>query len=157
MGTPYPSAARMPCSERRAGRMALGALVVACAATTAHAAPEKVAPGHPIVGKWAWTRPNGCPESFDYRANGTLGIVSGDEVTENRYTIDRAPGETRFYAMRIRTVKDNGKPDCDGDAKDDTGTENTVYIFINAQRDAHVTCRTEAFDTCFGPLTRQAR
>ena len=125
-------------------------------AATAGGAPAKAAvAAHPIVGKWEWTRPeNACKEVYDFRADGTVRIVSGEEVTDNTYTIARTPDPSRFYRMKLKVTKDNGGKDCGDDDKDNTGQENTVYIYINAERSMHIVCQAAAFDTCVGPLRR---
>ena len=124
-------------------------------AAAAEAAPAKaaIAP-HPIVGKWEWTRSeNACKEVYDFRADGTAHIVSGEEVTDNTYTIDHTPRD-HFYRLKLKVTKDHGGKDCGDHDEDGTGQESTVYIFINAEKTMHVVCTAAAFDTCFGPLKR---
>ena len=134
--------------------IAFAFLVSALVTAAAEAASPKAAP-HPIVGKWEWTRPeNACKEVYDFRSDGTAHIVSGAEVTDNTYTITRTPDESRFYRLKLKVTKDHGGKDCGDRDEDNTGEENTIYIYINPERTMHVICIAAAFDTCYGPLKR---
>jgi hypothetical protein len=43
--------------------------------------------GHPLMGKWQWTRPqNRCTEVYEFRPDGTVPVTSGAEKTENTFT-----------------------------------------------------------------------
>lgn len=49
-------------------------------------------PPGPIVGKWTWTRSaNNCTEVYDYRADGTLHVVSGEEESDSTYRLSARP------------------------------------------------------------------
>ena len=42
---------------------------------------------HPLIGKWQWTRAeNKCTEVYDFKADGTVRVISGEEKTENTYS-----------------------------------------------------------------------
>lgn len=142
----------------RRSPIAAAAVALACCIPLAQAAPAKVPAAHPILGKWSWTRSGtGCPESFEYRSDSTVHVVSGDEITDSTFLIDRVADERRFYQIKLKTVKDNGGTDCNNDEKDNTGEENTVYIFINSERSMQVVCTAATFESCFGPLQRATK
>ena len=113
-------------------------------------------PGHPIVGKWQWTRTeNRCTEFYDYRADGTSVVLSGAERTDNVYTVSADPDSQGFYRLTMRVEKDHGGKDCADDESDSTGSEITSFIRFNAQRTQYLAC----FDgpegrRCFGPLRK---
>jgi hypothetical protein len=55
-------------------------------------------PAGDIVGKWTWTRAdNACTELYDYRPDGTLHVQSGEEKTDNTYSISFSPEDNGFF------------------------------------------------------------
>jgi hypothetical protein len=126
------------------------------AAALALAAPSYAADGVPaIVGKWTWTRSeNACTEIYDYRADGTLYVHSGDEKTDNTYSMESAPDENGFFRMALKIVKDYGGKDCADSEEDDSGQEQVVYVLFHSSKSLHAICRDPNLDNCYGPLHR---
>ena len=139
--------------------MRLFAVFLACTtAVQADAAPSALSRpevGHPLIGKWQWTRSsNKCTEIYDFRPDGTVPVLSGTEKTDNVYTVAANPDANGFYRMTIRITKDHGGKDCADTESDSTGVESTNYLFFNAGRDRYLACYQASFDKCFGPLRR---
>jgi hypothetical protein len=108
-----------------------------------------------IVGKWTWTRAdNACTEVYDYRADGTLEVLSGSERTDNTYSIDSAPDQNGFFRMVLKIVRDYGGKDCADSEEDNTGQEQVVYVLFHSSRALHAVCRDPNLETCYGPLRR---
>ena len=121
--------------------------------STAAWAEESGPPG--IVGKWTWTRTeNACTEVYDYLADGTVHVVSGDEATDNTYAIDATPDRNGFFKMVLKVVKDYGGKDCADSEEDSTGQEQAVYVLFHTSKPLHVVCRDPDLETCYGPLRR---
>src|SRR5262245_37712411 len=93
--------------------------LVCAAAWSADASPTRPTAGHPLVGKWQWTRAvNHCTEVYEYRADGTGLVLSGAERTDNVYTVSADPDSDGFYRVTIRIEKDYGGKDCADDESD---------------------------------------
>ena len=108
-----------------------------------------------IVGKWTWTRTeNACTEVYDYRADGTVHVESGTEITDNTYSIDPTPDRNGFFKMVLKVVKDYGGKDCADSEEDSTGQEQAVYVLFHTSKPLHVVCRDPDLETCYGPLRR---
>ncbi|WP_422044208.1 hypothetical protein [Roseateles sp.] len=133
-------------------------VLVAVLAASALAAPaELVRPpvGHPLVGKWQWTRGvNSCTEVYEYKDDGTAPVVSGAEKTDNVYTVAPNPDSNGFYRMTIRTTKDYGGKDCGDDTSDSTGMESENFLIFNPDRSQYLACYEPKLEKCFGPLRR---
>lgn len=115
-----------------------------------------MAQANPIVGKWQWTRDvNNCTEVYDYREDGHLYVVSGEEVTENRYEISASPDRLGFYVVSGRTVKTNGKKDCsDAATTSEVAKPYTMYVIFHRVEPLHLVCYEPKIEKCFGPLRR---
>ena len=110
---------------------------------------------HPIIGKWRWTRPfNSCTELYEFRADGTLSILSGVKRTENTYEITPAPVRAGFFEMRLHVVKDHGGRDCASTDNDDSGKGYTSYILFEPSQTMFMSCSEPRLEVCFGPLRR---
>ncbi len=110
---------------------------------------------HPLIGKWRWTKPeNKCTEVFDFRADGTAPVVSGDEKTENTYTVSSSADRNGFYQLNMKTIKDLGGKDCGDDSSDTTNQETTHFILFEPQKSMHIVCAEPRIGRCYGPLTR---
>jgi hypothetical protein len=110
---------------------------------------------HPVLGAWQWTDArNGCTEVYDFRADGTVPVVSGDERTDNTYTISETPDAQGFYTLTLFTVKDHGGKDCGGDDTDNTSMENVIYLLFEPRFTEFIICSEPRVDACFGPLRR---
>ena len=135
-------------------------LLLSLGSLPALAAPSAMirpTPGHPLLGKWEWTRDmNKCTEVYEFRADGSAPITSGTEKTDNVYTVAVDPDINSFYRLTLRTTKDFGGKDCADDTSDSTGTEGTNYIRFNPARDQYLSCYEAKLERCFGPLRRVA-
>lgn len=130
-----------------------------CSGAVAGPAERMRNPGeaHPILGQWQWTRSeNACTEVFDYRIDGTVSVVSGDEHTDNTYTIARLPDAQGFYAMHLQILKDHGGKDCADTLSDDTGKENQAYLLFQPGNGMYLSCKEPNLSACYGPLKRIA-
>jgi hypothetical protein len=111
--------------------------------------------GHPLVGKWQWTRPqNKCTEVYDFRADGTAPVTSGAEKTDNTYSVGVDPDQNGFYRLTMKSTKDYGGKDCGDDESDSTGQESTNYILFDPSKTMHIVCADPKMERCFGPLRR---
>ena len=110
---------------------------------------------HPIIGTWTWT-PEGknCKEVYEWRANHTGHVTSGEEVTETRFTVSAKPDRHGFYKFVDEVVKDNRGKDCADSTKDNTGEKVTYYIQIHPSGDQIRICLKPSENSCFGPLMR---
>lgn len=110
-----------------------------------------------LIGKWTWTRPtNSCTEVYEYRADGTLFVVSGDEKSDNTYHLAYEPSLKGFYKITSTIVKDRGGKDCADSETDDTGATDTNFIKFHPSGNQYTVCHEESFEKCFGPLRRIA-
>jgi hypothetical protein len=129
------------------------ALLALAAPAAAQTTPTVVA-GHPLVGTWRFSLPDGsCDETYRFRADGTSLVTSGDEVAESEYQVAAQPSRAGFYEWVDTIVKDNGKMDCAGQITD-VGRKTTNYIRFDGQRQRFIVCRAEDLEQCFGPLQR---
>lgn len=136
-------------------------LLLCCLGTAAEAAPtlrmRNAGEAHPVLGQWQWTRSeNSCTEMFDYKIDGTVTVVSGDEHTDNTYSIARLPDAQGFYAMTLRITKDHGGKDCADTVTDDTGHESQAYLLFEPGNGRYLSCREPNLSACYGPLKRVA-
>jgi hypothetical protein len=112
---------------------------------------------HPIIGRWKWTREDqGCSEVYDYKADGSLIIQSGDERTENIYTIAKTPDDRGFYKVTIKVITDFRGRDCMNNDDDDTGNEASSYIVMNRGKTIYAMCQQPSTERCFGPMLKQS-
>jgi hypothetical protein len=125
---------------------------------SAQAQPRRPSSTHPLLGQWQWTDArNGCTEVYDFRPDGTAPVVSGDERTDNTYTVSEAPESTGFYTLTLFTVKDHGGKDCGNDETDNTSMENVVYLLFEPNLTEFIICTEPKVEACFGPLRRVAK
>ncbi|GAC1631861.1 MAG: hypothetical protein NVS9B10_25680 [Nevskia sp.] len=136
---------------RRSVLLALGA---ACAAAASMPAAARKAE-HPLIGIWTW-QPEGkdCKEVYEWRADHTGHVTSGEEVTETRFQVSKTPDANGYYVFIDTIVKDNRGRDCAGSKKDDTGSRNTLYIQIHPSGNLIRICSKPEESACFGPLMR---
>lgn len=119
-------------------------------------APQR-APGepHPIVGSWRWTRAiNACTETYEFRSDGTLFVISGAERSDNTYTVSRSADAHGFFELRMKVIKDHGGMDCGNTEFDDTGKEHLSYILFEPGLSMYISCSEPRLQACFGPLRR---
>lgn len=133
------------------------ALAALCAALTVQAAPSGEAsdPTRQIIGTWKWTLPGTeCSETYDYRPDGTLQVVSGEEQSDNTYKATLAEGKAGFLKIEATIVKDHGGQDCTESKDDNTGGSHVVYILFDPTGNQHVMCQAQQLNSCVGPLER---
>jgi hypothetical protein len=141
--------------RRRAARLLFaGALCVFAASGSMAAGPM---PGHPILGAWTFTVPDGgCEETYEFRPDGTLLASSGEARSERTYRITDAPDAQGFYRLVDKVVRENGKLDCFGEPTE-PGSSATIFILFDPGGDRFVACESESPDACLGPLLRIRR
>jgi hypothetical protein len=130
-----------------------------CAVSVAQAAPapseEASDPKSKIIGTWQWTLPGTqCTETYDYRPDGTLKVVSGEEKSDNTYTVTAADGSAGFVKVDATIVKDYGGEDCTESTENNTGGSHVVYVLFDPSGNQQVMCQSQALNTCVGPLER---
>ena len=124
-------------------------------AALAQGDPRAAGESHPLIGKWRWTvKPTACTETYDFRTDGTAQVVSGDERSDNTFTVSRQPDGKGFYKLDMTITKDHGGKDCTDAASDDTGQHHTNYILFEPSREMYISCADATLDKCFGPLKR---
>lgn len=109
-----------------------------------------------LAGSWSWTDPQQCSETYEYAADGSGRVSSGDERAEMAYIFDPVPLKDGFYRLQATITKDNGERDCAGAASDDTNERYTVYLKFHPDGDQHIVCMEPELKHCFGPLRRKA-
>jgi len=135
-------------------RLSLLAALLFLAVPVASAQETAVARGHPIIGTWRFTVPDGsCAETYRFRADGTSVVTSGDEIAETEFRVTPKPSRKGFYEWVDTIVKDNGKKDCAGQITD-VGRKTTTYIQFDPGAERFIVCQAESHDACFGPLRR---
>ncbi len=113
--------------------------------------PDK---GAKIIGKWKWTLPDSsCSETYIFKPDGTTSVTSGEERSESVYRIASVPTTKGFFVMTDKITQNNGGKDCTGDTTP-IGDEVTMYISFDSSGESLIVCKSESFDTCFGPLKR---
>lgn len=143
---------------RPLGHRAVALLATAALCTTVLAQKRLPPPNHPVLGAWQWTDSrNHCTEVYDFRADGTVPVVSGDERTDNAYTISDTPDANGFFTLTLFTVKDHGGKDCGDDETDNTSMENVVYLLFEPKLTEFIICSEPRVEACFGPLRRVRR
>jgi hypothetical protein len=118
-------------------------------------APHAIGQMHPLFGKWTWTRPeNNCTEVYQFRADGTFDVVSGEEVTSGKYEISFTADANGFFMMKGQTLKTNGARDCSdpGSPPGDFDKPYTVYFIFHRTQPMHLQCYEPSLEKCFGPL-----
>jgi hypothetical protein len=119
------------------------------------AAPVPAPAGHPLLGKWRWVKPeNKCVEVYEFRTDGTVPVSSGDERTENTYTVSAESDQNGFYLLTLKTTKDYGGKDCADDAADSTGQDGLMYILFEPAKTMYLACAEPKVARCYGPLRK---
>ena len=131
------------------------ALVLACLSAQAAAEAPAQSASARIVGKWTWTRPDiKCVETQEYRADGTLSVVSGAERSSNTYVLASEATANGFHKLTVKIVKDSGGKDCFDIDQDHTGATVTHYVMIHPNGDKLMLCHEDSKDRCIGPYQR---
>lgn len=126
---------------------------------SAHAFPTRVVDDQSIppslLGKWTWTRAqNNCTETYDFRADGNLLVVSGEETSDNIFEMATEADQAGFYRLTITTLRDHGGRDCGDSAADDTGQTIDLYTLFDPSKTTYIVCQQPNLSACFGPLKR---
>ena len=108
---------------------------------------------HPIVGTWRIDRL--CPETYEFRADGTRSATSAGEVLESKFEISPKPGAKGFYRFTDTVVRTNGKPDCSGELTP-VGDVVTLFVRIPDPKKLFL-CFAESELSCVGPFERLSR
>lgn len=138
----------------------LVAFVFACSAVAAVVNAQEVTrtpltPDHFLLGTWRLMVPNsGCFETYKFKADGTMSMTSGMQVTESEFDIDVRPSKG-FFKWMDKLIKDNGAPDCMG-LTTKVGHVATNYIYI-VSNDRFVVCREPNTKTCSQLIIRQSK
>lgn len=139
-------------------RNATLALAAGALCLTALAQSRRPSSQHPVLGAWQWTDSrNNCTEVYDFRPDGTVPVVSGDERSDNTYTISETPDAQGFFTLTMFTVKDYGGKDCGDDETDNTSMENVIYLLFEPRLTEFIICSEPRVEACFGPLRRVKR
>lgn len=95
-----------------------------------------------------------CVETWQYRADGTRQLSSGDELSQARYEISAQPSLLGFYRLVETVTQASTKPDCAGDLHEATGESLTRYLQFSPRHEQLIVCREESLKACFGPIKR---
>lgn len=110
---------------------------------------------NPLLGTWEWTNiKNGCHETYIFAHDGSSHIVSGDEVSEAKYSLSEKPTSSGFYKVTLTITQDKGGKDCSDDVSDSTGQQFTNFLAFHPSGNLYVVCEKESTDSCIGPLKR---
>lgn len=131
-------------------------LTLSCSVSLQATAPiDEIPLSNPLVGVWTWTRDiNKCMETYTYKADGTLHVVSGEEISDSQYELSMLPTAAGFYVLTDKIIKDFGGRDCADDETNSTGDQATNYIYLNPEGNMYYSCKDEGPEKCFGPLIR---
>jgi len=105
---------------------------------------------HPIIGTWRFGR--SCPETYEFKVDGTGNSTSAEETLQSRFEISAQPSTKGFYAFTDVVVKTNGKPDCYGEPTP-VGDVAKLYIRFSGSS-KFLLCVVESTNTCVGPFER---
>jgi hypothetical protein len=134
----------------------LSGLTGPAGAATADRGDAALAAGNArLTGVWSWTDMQQCTESYEYRADGSGQVSSGDERTDVRYTLSPEPQEGDFFRLDVTIQHNSGGKDCLGESGDDAGETYTVFVTFQPDENTHLVCYQPDFTRCFGPLRRQ--
>jgi len=114
---------------------------------------------HPYFGKWTWTRAkNSCTEIYENRPDHTSKVISGQEISESRFTISDEPEQSGFYKVTDEVTFSNGKPDCtDSPTGTPIGDKVTAFVFIRPSGNEMLVCQYPSLDSCLFALTRVSK
>ena len=105
---------------------------------------------HPIIGTWRTT--GMCPETYEFRADGTRSASSATETLQSKFTISIHPSPKGYYKLLDTVVQTNGQPDCSGQLTP-VGDVARVYIHFS-EPSQFVLCYSESQRDCAGPFLR---
>ena len=139
----------------RLGVAALGRVLLVSLLLPMTTSAQDATDNTPLVGTWVWTRAeNRCTEVYDFRRDGVAYVVSGEERTENTFSLSAKPGPVGRRRLVITTTKYYGGKDCADQTEDTTGKPSTSYVLFYPGGRQMILCADESSDHCFGPLIR---
>ncbi|MFK7965498.1 MAG: hypothetical protein AB8C46_16180 [Burkholderiaceae bacterium] len=110
---------------------------------------------HSIVGKWQWTiEEKQCTETYEYRADGSLSVTSGDEVAEATYDISPQPDSNGFFLLNGTPGTSNGEQDCTDRPAGSKQPAFSVYVVFHPTEPLLLICENPNMDRCLGPMRR---
>lgn len=111
---------------------------------------------NPLQGAWEWVNiKNSCVEIYTFGIENTAHIISGDEVSDARYTISAQPTTKGFYQVSLEILDDKGGKDCGESVENDTGEVYTKFVMFHPSGHQYVSCDKEDTSTCVGPFRKQ--
>lgn len=139
----------------RLGAAALGRVLLVSLLLPMTTSAQDATDNTPLVGTWVWTRAeNRCTEVYDFRRDGVAYVVSGEERTENTFSLSAKPGPVGRRRLVITTTKYYGGNDCADQTEDTTGKPSTSYVLFYPGGGQMILCADESSDNCVGPLIR---
>jgi hypothetical protein len=130
-------------------------LVLAACLLTGTATAGDIKPGHPILGTWKITLPNGCSEVETYHYDGTVSATSGEETSEAIVEVADDPDASGAYEVVDTITETDGKKDCGGNITP-VGDVATVYVHFSHAAEHMWICFDAACKRWFGPYERVA-
>lgn len=129
--------------------MRLVLFAIAFLAANAAAAADQDARLSGVTYDWRVTASGApqCREVWTFGADGVVTIVSGQEVTTQRYRLSASDDASMFVLDRTRLTS-NGLPDCLGHSDPSVGGERRAYImFLN--NGGFFTCSSADTMSCY--------
>jgi hypothetical protein len=118
----------------------------------AHAQQDFGRPSEPaVVGKWSLATGR-CPNSYEFRADGSFYVVSGAERLSGSYLWQAlSPPSATLVVTRTVTAA-NGRPDCVGAVFGAMGVPQTRFVSISSVDRSMKICSDATLKMCFGPM-----
>jgi len=108
-----------------------------------------------ILGKWQWTiEKTQCTETYEYRADGSLSVTSGEEVAEVTYDISPQPDSNGFFLLNGTPGTSNGEQDCTDRPAGVQQPAFSVYVVFHPTEPLMLICESPNVERCLGPLRR---
>jgi hypothetical protein len=137
-------------AEMSGGLMGRFYVVAAMAILPSIAGFAAVSEKHPILGLWRLNR--SCPETYEFKANGTRSATSAAQTLQSTFEISAQPNAKGFYAFTDTVVQTNGLPDCAGEI---TPVGDVVKLYIRfSEQSKFYLCFAQSQDRCVGPFER---
>ena len=125
-------------------------LAVALLAQAAQAATPRR--DHPLLGTWKIQVPGGsCVETYLFKPDGTTLVTSAREVSIGEFEVSDQPGDSGFYRLRDRIVRNNAQPDCMGTVSP-PGSEVQRFLRFDPSGRLFLMCDAENLEACIGPF-----
>ena len=109
----------------------------------------------PLLGNWQWVNSeNSCTETYQFNADNTVQIISGDEISDAEYHLSDKLTDRGFYTLTLKILKDHGGQDCAESLADNTGDVYHKFVMFHPSGEQYVSCDKETIEECVGPLKR---